>query len=84
MQPHSVSLICLNVFCAVKKYKQDMNHRMNHVILLNVTLNTRDQVLQYYIRINILKDKYWTNFYVLSVCICLPPLLIQTETWETT
>lgn len=77
MQPHSVSLSCLNVFCAVKNIdKQDVSNRLKHLILLNITLKTKDQ--EYYIRVNMPKDNYCTHFYVLSVCLGLSFSLIQT------
>lgn len=69
MQPHSVSLS--------ETYSvHDMNHRLKHVLLHDVTLMTRDQ--DHYIGINVLKDNYCTHWYVLPVCLCLSFSLIQT------
>lgn len=86
MQPHSVSLCCRNVFCAVKKkrniYTSKDNKlllKRNRLILLESTLKTRDQ--ERYIAINTLclKVKRRTLLYVLSVCLRLAFSFIQTK-----
>lgn len=75
MQPHSVSLCRLNVFCAVKNInEQDTKlllnrNRLKHLILLKVTLKTRDH--ERYITINIvyMKGNYCTHMCYLSVLL---------------